>query len=144
MSDRAPSQDQLIDRIASFALFADLTPAQLRAIAHEFEEAYFAPGERVLRRGLKGSGFYLVVEGTAGVRDGTDLVNRLVPGDFFGEVSVLLEQPPIADIVAESELRCLLLPASRLEAILLAHPRLAFRMLQAEARKLSSTRARPL
>ena len=144
MSDRAPSQDQLIDRIASFALFADLTPAQLRAIAHEFEEAYFAPGERVLRRGLKGSGFYLVVEGIAGVRDGTDLVNRLVPGDFFGEVSVLLEQPPIADIVAESELRCLLLPASRLEAILLAHPRLAFRMLQAEARKLSSTRARPL
>ena len=134
-----PTEEQTLDRIATFALFADLTEAQLRAIAHELEEAYYAAGERVLRRGLQGSGFYLIVEGRAAVRDGERVVSRLVPGDFFGEISVLLAQPPSADIVAETEIRCLILPASRLEALLVGHPRLAFRMLQAEARKLRAT-----
>lgn len=139
LNDRAPTQDQILERISSFALFADLAPAALRAVAHEFEDAYYASGERVLRRGLAGSGFYLIVEGSATVRDGERLVRRLVPGDFFGEISALLDQPPSADVVAESELRCLILPASRLEAMLLAHSSLAFRMLQTEARRLRST-----
>lgn len=139
----APSQDEILERISSFALFADLSPAELRAVAFEMEEAYYAVGERVLRRGLRGSGFHLLVEGTASVRDGDRTLSRLVPGDFFGEISVLLDRPPVADIVAESELRCLILPAARLEPILIAHPRLAFRMLQAEARKLRNTTEPP-
>jgi len=143
LSDSAPTQDQILERISSFALFADLAPAALRAVAHEFEDAYYGERERVLRRGLAGSGFYLIVEGSATVRDGERIVHRLVPGDFFGEISVLLDQPPSADIVAESGLRCLILPASRLEAMLLAHPTLAVRMLQAEARKLRATTESP-
>lgn len=138
----APSQDEILERISTFALFADLAPAELRAIAFEMEEVFYAAGERVLRRGMRGAGLALVVEGAATVRDGDRVVNRLIPGDFFGEISVLLDQPPAADIVAESELRCLILPAARLEPILVSHPRLAFRMLQAEARKLRSTTER--
>lgn len=139
MNDPAPTQERILERLATFTLFADLTQAQLRAVAHEFEEEYYASGERVLRRGLRGSGFYLIVEGRAAVRSDDRLLNRLVPGDFFGEISVLLDQVPDADVVADTDLRCLILPASRLEGILVANPRLAYRMLQAEARKLHGT-----
>jgi CRP-like cAMP-binding protein len=134
-----PSQERLLERLSTFSLFADLSRSQLNAIAHEFEEAYFARDERVLRRGLRGSGFYLILEGSATVRVNGQVENRVIPGDFFGEISVLLDLPPSADVVAETELRCLILPAASLERILIAHPHLAFRMLQVEARRLRRT-----
>jgi CRP-like cAMP-binding protein len=140
MRDRGgPTREEIIERLAGFALFADLGPAQLRALAHRFEETYFPEGNVVLRRGISGSGLYVIVEGRAVARlDGAEL-NRLHPGDFFGEIAVLLDQVPSADVVAETELRCLVLPGPQLEEILVAHPRLMFRMLQAEARKLRNT-----
>ena len=41
----------VVNTIAAFALFADLTGPQLEEIAHLFDEAWFANGERVLRQG---------------------------------------------------------------------------------------------
>jgi len=38
-----------------------------------------------------------------------------------------------------TELRCLVLGGSQIEEILIAHPRLMYRLLQAEARKLRDT-----
>jgi len=134
-----PTREEIVDRLAGFAMFGDLSLTELRALAHRFEEAYFNAGEVVLRRGISGSGLYVIVEGRASVHlDGVEL-NRLMPGDFFGEIALLLDQAPSADVVAETELRCLVLGGSQIEEILIAHPRLMYRMLQAEARKLRNT-----
>jgi CRP-like cAMP-binding protein len=128
--------DDLVDSIAGMALFADLTTPQLEAVAHRFEERLFPEGERILRQGLSGSGFYVIVEGAASVVvDGTPRAT-LVRGDFFGEVSILLGEAPVADVVALRSLRCLVLPGSDVELFLLDHPKVMFRMLQAQARRL--------
>jgi CRP-like cAMP-binding protein len=128
--------DDLVDSIAGMALFADLTTPQLEAVAHRFEERLFPEGERILRQGLSGSGFFVIVEGAASVVvDGTPRAT-LVRGDFFGEVSILLGESPVADVVALRSLRCLVLPGSDVELFLLDHPRVMFRMLQAQARRL--------
>ena len=100
-------QEELIDSIAGFGLFADLTSPQLESIVHTFEETAFAEGERVLRQNLSGSGFFIIVDGeVAIVVDGNERA-RLGRGDFFGEVSILLQESPIADVVATRPLRCL-------------------------------------
>jgi CRP-like cAMP-binding protein len=65
---------------------------------------------------------------------------RLGRGEFFGEISVLTGDVPSADVIAETELRCLVVPASELEPLLLAHPRLMLRMLQGEARRVRDAR----
>jgi CRP-like cAMP-binding protein len=128
--------DELVDSIAGMALFADLTTPQLEAVAHRFEERLYPEGERILRQGLSGSGFYVIVEGAASVVvDGTPRAT-LVRGDFFGEVSILLGESPVADVVALRSLRCLVLPGSDVELFLLDHPKVMFRMLQAQARRL--------
>lgn len=132
MVDRA----QLVDAIAGFALFADLPTPRLEAIVHLFEEAIFADGEKVLRQGLTGSGFYVIIDGEAAiVVDGTERA-RLGRGEFFGEVSILLGEPPIADVVATRPLHCLVLAGPRVEPFLIDHPRVMYRMLQAQARRL--------
>lgn len=126
------------DRLAQLALFADLTPQQVETIAHSYEEDVFKEGERVLRRGMTGGNFYLILEGEASVVDGSEMRRRLGRGDFFGEISALLGDAPSADVVAESLLRCLVIPAQELERLLLERPQVMLRLLRVEARRLQS------
>ena len=130
------SQVELIDTLAGLALFADLSRPQLEAVAHTFEEEYFADGQRILRQGFSGSNLYVIVSGQAAVHvDGTQRAT-LARGDVFGEISVLLGEPPAADVVAMGALRCLALPGPEVEGFLLTYPRVSYRMLQAEARRV--------
>jgi CRP/FNR family transcriptional regulator, cyclic AMP receptor protein len=127
------------DTLGQLALFADLTSAQLEAVAHTHEEDVFAAGERVLRKGLSGGNFYVILEGEAAVElDGRQLA-RLGRGDFFGEISALIGDPPTADVVAVTILRCLVIPGQQLERLLLDRPQLALRLLKMEVRRLRNT-----
>jgi CRP-like cAMP-binding protein len=132
------TREELVDALAGFTLFGDLTRPQLTSVVHLMEEVLFAEGERVLRQGLTGSGFFVVLDGEASVVvDGTERA-KLTRGDFFGEASILLGQPPIADVVALRPLQCLVLPGPQLEQFLIANPRVLYRMLQAQTRRLQS------
>ena len=128
--------DEIVDAIAGFALFADLSTPQLQEVAHTFEERWFPEGERVLRQGLSGSGFHVILEGACSIQVDGEERARLGRGEFFGEVSILLGEPPVADVVAVAPLRCIVLGGPAVEAFLVAHPRVMYRMLQASARRL--------
>jgi CRP-like cAMP-binding protein len=131
-------QTEVIDSLAGLSLFADLSRPQLEAVAHTFEEEWFAEGQRIIRQGFAGTGFFVLMDGeVAVVIDGQER-SRLGRGEFFGEVSVLLGEPPVADIVAARPVRCLVLSGPELEGFLVAFPRVMYRMLQAQARRLRS------
>jgi CRP-like cAMP-binding protein len=132
MADR----DEIVDTLAGFGIFADLTRPQLEGVAHQFEEAWFPASERILRQGLTGSGFYVILDGECSVRVDGEERARLGRGEFFGEISILLGESPVADIVALAPVRCLVLGGPDVEPFLVAHPRVQFRMLQALARRL--------
>lgn len=130
---------ELADTIAGFALFADLTTPQRERVVDVFAEQWFADGDKVLRQGLSGSSLYVILDGSAAIRiDGVDRTT-LRAGDYFGEISCLLGEPPTADIVAVGALRCLVLPALEIEAFLKSNPAVMFRLLQGEARKVRTT-----
>ncbi len=132
----ANSAAQLVDTLSGISLFADVGAAELASIAHIVEERRFADGERILRQGISGSAFYLILDGSATIRvDGKDY-GTLERGDFFGEISILLAEPPVADIVAGRNLRCAIIAGPDLEAFMRGHPTVLYRMLKAEARKL--------
>jgi CRP/FNR family transcriptional regulator/CRP/FNR family cyclic AMP-dependent transcriptional regulator len=129
-------RDELLDAISGFGLFADLSAPQLEAIIHIFDERMFAEGETIVHQGLSGSGFFVIVDGEALVEaDGRELA-RLGRGDFFGEVAILLGVPAIADVTATRQMRCLVLPGPQVESFLVSQPKVMFRMLQAQARRL--------
>jgi CRP-like cAMP-binding protein len=128
--------EELVDILAGFALFADLTEPQLAGVAHTFEERTFGEGERILRQGLTGSGFHIILDGEVQVLIDGNPRATLGRGEFFGEVSILLGQPPVADIVALRPLRCLVLAGPDVERFFVDHPRVMYRMLQAQARRL--------
>ena len=129
----------IAETLGQLALFADLSPSQLEAIAHSHEEDVFAVGERVLRRGLSGGNFYVILEGEAAVEIDGEARHKLMRGDYFGEISALTGDPPTADVVAVTMLRCLVIPATQLEKLLLDRPSLMLRMLRMEAHRLRTT-----
>jgi CRP-like cAMP-binding protein len=126
------------ESLGQLALFADLTPSQVEAIAHSHQEDVFAAGERVLRRGLSGGNFYVILEGEASVEIRGEERQRLGRGEFFGEISALTGDTPSADVVAGTLLRCLVIPAAELEKLLLERPQFMLRLLRTEARRLRS------
>jgi CRP-like cAMP-binding protein len=101
-----------------------------------FEEEVHPKGTRILRQGLSGSAFYVILDGEADVViDGQERA-VLGRGDFFGEVSILLGEAPGADIVASRDMRTLVLPGSAVRDVLLDNPTVMYRMLQAQSRRL--------
>jgi hypothetical protein len=74
----------------------------------------YPPGAVVLREGDQPDHFYVIAKGEAVVtqRDesGTErVVNTLHPGDYFGEVGMLRDQPRIATVRAKTSLELLAL-----------------------------------
>ena len=81
------TRDEIADAIAGIGALRGPGRPQLMGVASRFEEAFFQQGDQVLRQGLTGSGFYVILDGEADVVvDGTERA-RLGRGEFFGEVS---------------------------------------------------------
>lgn len=129
-------RDQLIEALGTFAIFADLSRPHLESLVHTFEEEWFAEDQKVVRQGFTGTGFYVILEGEASVRVDGEERAKLGRGDFFGEVSILLDEPPIADVVAATPVRALVLPRAELENMLKTKPDVTLRILQATLRRL--------
>lgn len=136
MSEASRTKDELRDTLAGLALFSDLTPPQLEAASHYFEEAWFNTGERVLRQGFAQPDFHLILQGEVAIVVESEERARLTKGEFFGEISALLGDVPTADVVALSSLRCGVLTAGELNKLLFEYPAVMHRLLQTEARRL--------
>lgn len=136
------NQQQILDALAGLSLFSDLSRPQLKAVAHTMSEESFPAGQRILRQGFSGGGFFIILDGEVAVRvDGTD-VARLGKGDFFGEISLLLGDDPIADVVTIVPVQALQLAGPELHDFLLAYPPVMYRMLQAVSRRLDRANRR--
>jgi glutaminase len=131
-----PATAELVRSLQGLALFADLEEPDLEAIADPDLERRFSEGERVLRRGLSGGAFYVILGGDAAVEIEGLEPRLLRRGDFFGEVSTLLNCRPTADVVARTPLHCLEIPGPQLEEFLVHYPRVMYRMLQTVTRRL--------
>src|SRR5687768_3849686 len=129
----------LMKSVSRLALFADLEEDQVEALLAVLEEVHFGEGEWVLRRGQEDVGLYVIVDGEVGVQLDDEELAVLSKGSFFGEISVLLEEPTVADVLARTPLRCLHVPSEEVEDFLIANPRVMYRMLQTEARRLQAT-----
>ena len=130
------TQQQLVDTLAGLTLFADLSRPQLEQVAHRMSEESFPEGQRILRQGFSGTGFYVILDGEVAIRIDGNEIARLAKGDFFGEMSVLLGEPPVADVVATRQLHVLHLGGPELEGFLHEHPSVMFRMLRTVAMRL--------
>ena len=100
----------------------------------------FAAGSVVFEEGDLGLTMFVIESGEVEIHKvlgtGDQVLAVLGKGDFFGEISLLLGEPPVADVVAEGPVRALQLAGPELREFLLAYPQVMYRMLQAVSRRL--------
>jgi CRP-like cAMP-binding protein len=104
------------------------------------------PGEVVYDEGDAGDKFYVIQAGEIELtRNGPDenrVVARLGPGDFFGELGVMLGRPTTSRAVTVRRTRLLELDRATLEAMCLEQPAIAIRLLRVVVARLIEAETR--
>lgn len=127
------------DMLGKTWLWVDLSKKDLESIVKASKECKYEPGDTIVKKGDRSLGFYLVLGGSVEVKsDGTTL-SKLGPGQFFGEMSILDDQPRSADVVAIEPSRCLVLSISAFKELVSSSPHIAVTILQELARRLRAT-----
>ncbi len=78
-----------IERLEEVAIFNECSQRQLRSIARIARVFDATAGAMLIRAGEPGDEFFLILEGTASVDVATKKRGALLPGAFFGEMSLL-------------------------------------------------------
>ncbi|HYI82278.1 MAG TPA: mechanosensitive ion channel family protein, partial [Acetobacteraceae bacterium] len=121
-----PRRAALLGRIELFRGF----PADERAAIEELmRERVLGRGSSVVRQGEPGYSVFIVAEGALDVvreQDGAETpLRRLVPGDIFGEMSLLTGQPRTATVRAATDAVVFEVAKDHLDPVLRRRPELA-------------------
>lgn len=107
-------------------LFAAFSKDEFGAIVDKLEPVEFMAGERIIAEGDEGDAMYLISSGGGRVVkevEGQELVlDSLVEGEFFGEMSLLVGGPRSASVFATTATEVLRLKSSDLFEIMKKYP----------------------
>ena len=115
-------------------LFSEMDDQEVADIREIMDEVKFKPGQVIIREGELGSLFYVITEGHADIlirdADGSDIMlHRAGPGDFFGELSMLTNEPRSARVRAEDHVTTLTLERTEFFEFLRTHSHAAIDVL---------------
>lgn len=130
-----PPADDALSRVP---IFAGLGARELDHVRNLLTDVAVAEGSVLMEQGSFGHEFFIVESGAANVvRDGT-VVGEIGPGDFLGEISLLVGGPRSATITATSPMRILVANHGEFSALLDEVPVIARQMLPALATRIRS------
>lgn len=105
----------------------------------------FQAKQIILREGETGNEVYLIIAGKVVVTEKVGqgkghykVLNSLGPGEIFGEMAMLENQPRSATLIAITPVKLLSLKADNFEMIFKSHPRWAFKILTALSKRINS------
>ena len=125
--------------IEEIPLFAGMRPFQAKLVVLSGRLATVEPGTAIARQGEYSSELYLLLDGRAEVRQGSDgaVVGTMQRGDVVGEMGLVRSAPRSADVVAIESLEYLILDGDLLQRLRRQYPRTAAVLLYNLTRILS-------
>ena len=125
-----------LEALRRVPLFSGLDRHHLAAVEHISRAVEFPAGELLIRENEPGHHFFVVLNGYVSVeRDGAE-INRLEPGDFFGEISLLSNRPTTASVVTTSPARVLMISPAAFKQLLEEVPPMQMKVIEALAARL--------
>lgn len=111
-------------------LFHGLSPEEMRPVKAAARLLAFAGGHLIFSEGDPGDGIYFVRSGEVLIsvktsQSQTGALTKICPGDFFGEMAVLDNEPRSASATANGPTETWFIPRDELLRVLEATPRLA-------------------
>lgn len=126
------------DLLAAVPLFANCSKRDLATVARLANEVDLPVGHTVINEDARVSySFFVVIDGAAEVRRRRRLVATLGPGDFFGELALILRRPRTATVTLTAPSRLLSIPAHDFKPLMIRSPEIQFKLLEALAERLA-------
>ena len=120
-------------------LFRGIAPPELDALGGSLRERGLRKGQVLFREGDPGEELFLVQRGTIVISKGVtgrveQVLARIGPGDFFGEMALFDRAPRSATVQAESDVTLLVLDRAALARLTEQSPRAAAAFFEALVR----------
>ena len=129
------------DQLRALPPFAGISNAGLARVERCAAELDADTGQVIAVTGDPGSGMYILLEGTVAVELRSGRL-ELQPGDFFGELALLIDDGArVARVRATAPVRCLSLPREDFLALVETEPSFALHLLRELARRLTEARS---
>jgi CRP/FNR family transcriptional regulator, cyclic AMP receptor protein len=130
------AQQDAMSRLAKVPIFSECTKRELTIIGRAAKEVSHAEGTVIAREGERGVGLFLILDGQCKVTIGGKTKAKLGPGDFFGEVALLDGGPRTATVTALTPVRLVGITGWVFRGLLMEHPTIALKTLEAVAGRL--------
>lgn len=117
------------DYLASVPLFSGIPKRKLQILGSMCHEHRFKAGDQIIREGDTSGRLYIIESGHAEVVVRDHVVNRLGPGQHFGEYAVLDRAPRSATVVATTDLHAFSLASITLRPLLKEEAEITYRLL---------------
>ena len=117
-------------------LFATLSKHELEFVASRADEVDAPVGKFLTTQGEPGDTFYVLLDGEARVDIDGNLRRTLVPGDFFGEISMLDRGLGTATITTTKPSRLLVMSHAQFRDAIKANDALLIKVLAAMGERL--------
>jgi CRP/FNR family cyclic AMP-dependent transcriptional regulator len=130
------------DVLGTVSIFAGLNRRELTQLAREAHDMSFPAGTKLTEESALGASFFVVAEGTAAVNVAGAAVHTLRPGDFFGEMALIDRETRSATVVAETDISCLVFSAWVFRPFALAHPEVAWALLETMVKRVREAEGR--
>jgi CRP-like cAMP-binding protein len=129
--------NQKEDLIRKVPLFSRCSRRDVKQLAKIADEIDLKEGTEMTRQGSAGREFFVLLEGTAEVEKDGERINALGPGDFFGEIALISQEPRTATVRAASPVRALVITARSFERLLEQQPAISTSVMGAMADRLA-------
>jgi len=109
--------------IKSVPLLKPLGQDAILRVARALQHKTFAPDEVIMRQGDPPDNFYMINAGTVRITkddgEGNEIfLCNLTPGNFFGELAFLNDQPRAATVTSNEEVECYMLSKTEFQGII--------------------------
>ncbi len=121
------TQERLVSNLVTTApIFRPLDRTQRMSLVKRFSAYDAEPGTALIRQGTAGQGLFVVLRGEVAVsrnEDGNDVpLAKLGPGDVFGEIALLSDEPTTASVTATQPTTVLMLGRDSFQKLVEAVP----------------------
>jgi CRP-like cAMP-binding protein len=126
-----------IDDLREVHLLRGLTDSEIAGLAADLAERRVAAGETIVGEGTGGVAFFFILEGETSVTVGGEEVASLARGEYIGELALLdPDGPRTATVTAKTDVVLAAMSTWQFRPFVLAHPEIAWTLLQRLARRL--------
>ncbi|RME70982.1 MAG: tetratricopeptide repeat protein, partial [Chloroflexi bacterium] len=132
----------VVQMLEKIPMLSKMTLEQSVLLANRIQVKEYQPGQIVFHMGEMGDTFYIIEVGEVEVlapemgRSSGGVINRLGPGNFFGEIALLRAVPRTATIRATKPTRLLAISRDDFSAVLSRYPAIAHRLAETSSLRL--------